>query len=68
MSNVRRDEKSGQLKVTSRIEDAALVQRESEFYPNSENSAIYNRLNEEDYKNAQRHFDPILKPLSVLVA
>lgn len=44
-----------------------MVRRGDELSPNLENTKFYDALNEEVYKQAHHHFDPILKALSPLV-
>jgi sugar (pentulose or hexulose) kinase len=44
-----------------------MVRPGDEFHPNLENTRFYNQLNEKVYRQAHKHFDPILKPLNTLV-
>ncbi len=44
-----------------------MVHKDDEFSPNLENTGFYNNLNDKVYKHANKHFDPILQELSLLV-
>lgn len=44
-----------------------MVHKDDEFKPNLANTKFYNKINEKVYRNVNKHFDPVLKELSLLV-